>query len=226
MTRVGLADPAEPVLRLRAASRRYDGALALSPVSLSLHPGTATLVLGHNGSGKSTLLRLAAGLLRPTSGTREVHGRALYLLSGQGARAVETARTAVVTAARLAGLSAEESSGAAASALEAVGLAPLADRAVGTFSSGQRARVSLALALACPAAVVCLDEPAAHLDSEGAALVASTVLTLSGRGSAVLVATHDPAARTWPVDAHLHLEGGVVRGLGRPTSPPAQALFA
>lgn len=225
MTSARPAGPArEPVLRLRAVSRRYDGALALSPVSLSLHQGTATLVIGHNGSGKSTLLRLVAGLLRPSSGTREVDGRALYLLSGQGARAVETARAAVVTAARLAGLSGAASTAAAGSALEAVGLTPLADRAVGTFSSGQRARVSLAVALACPAAVVCLDEPTAHLDSDGAALVAATVDTLVSRGSAVLVATHDPAARTWPMDAHLHLEGGVVRSLGRPTSP-AEVLF-
>ena len=226
MTAAGPAGPArEPVLRLRAASRRYDSALALSPVSLSLHPGTATLVTGHNGSGKSTLLRLVAGLLRPSAGSREADGKAVYLLSGQGARAVETARAAVGTAARLAGLPADEATRAATSSLEVVGLAPLADRAVGTFSSGQRARVSLAVALACPAAVVCLDEPTAHLDSDGAALVASTVDTLAGRGTAVLVATHDPAARTWPMDAHLHLEGGVVRSLGRPTSP-AEALFA
>ncbi len=223
------AEPARPVrapvLRLRAANRRYDGVLALSPVSLSLHRGTATLVTGHNGSGKSTLLRVVAGLLRPSAGTREIDGRALYLLSGQGARAVETARAAVATSARLAGLSAEESKRTADSALEAVGLAPLADHAVGTLSSGQRARVSLAVALACPAAVVCLDEPTAHLDSDGAALVASTVDALAGRGSAVMVSTHDPAARTWPIDAHLHLEHGVVRSLGRPTSR-AEALSA
>lgn len=226
MTAAGPAGPArEPVVRLRGASRRYESALALSPVSLSLYLGTATLVTGHNGSGKSTLLRLVAGLLRPSAGAREVDGRALYLLSGQGARAVEPARAAVVTAARLAGLPAEEAARAGASALESVGLAPLADRPVGTFSSGQRARVSLAVALACPAAVVCLDEPTAHLDSDGAALVASTVDTLAGRGSAVLVATHDPAARTWPMDAHLHLECGVVRSLGRPTRP-AEALLA
>ena len=83
----------EPVLSLRATSKRYDVALALSPVSLTLHPGTISLVTGHNGSGKSTLLRVAAGLLRPSSGSREASGRALYLLSGQGARAVESARS-------------------------------------------------------------------------------------------------------------------------------------
>ncbi len=221
MTVVGAAGPTpEPVVRLRGVSRRYDGALALAPVSLSLHPGTATLVTGHNGSGKSTLLRLVAGLLRPSTGSREADGRALYLLAGDGARAVEPARAAVVTAARLAGLTRGEAVQAAASALDAVGLARLADRPVGTFSSGQRARVSLAVALACPTAVVCLDEPTAHLDSDGAALVTATMATLTARGSAVLVATHDPAAHGWPVDAHLQLEEGVVRSLGHPARRP------
>lgn len=214
-----------PVLSLRAASKRYDVALALSPVMLTLHPGTVSLVTGHNGSGKSTLLRVAAGLLRPTSGTREVSGRALYLLAGHGARAVESSRSAVTTAARLSGLSRGDAGEAAAAALDAVGLAPVADRAVGTYSSGQRARVSLALALACPAAVVCLDEPTAHLDTDGATLVASTIDTIAGRGGAVLVATHDPVLLNWSVDAHLHLDGGVVRApghrLGRAEALPA-----
>ena len=94
----------DPVLSLRAASKRYDAALALSPVSLTLHPGTISLVTGHNGSGKSTLLRVAAGLLRPSSGAREAPGRSLYLLSGHGARMVESSRAAVATAARLVGV--------------------------------------------------------------------------------------------------------------------------
>ncbi|ANH39260.1 Cell division ATP-binding protein FtsE [Nocardioides dokdonensis FR1436] len=198
------------MLRLRATSRRYDDALALSPVSLTLHPGTVSLVTGHNGSGKSTLLRLAAGLLRPSSGTREASGRALYLLSGQGARAVESPRSAVETAARLSGASRGDAEEAAAAALDAVGLGAVAARAVGTFSSGQRARVSLAVALACPVPVVCLDEPTAHLDSDGSDLVAATIAVLASRGSAVLVASHDPVALRWRVDARLHLDGGVV----------------
>ncbi len=214
----GLVRPEnEPVLRLRATSKRYDVALALSPVSLTLHPGTISLVTGRNGSGKSTLLRVAAGLLRPSSGSREASGRALYLLSGQGARAVESARSAVATAARLSGFSRGDAAEAAAAALDAVGLALVADRAVGTFSSGQRARVTLAVALACPAAVVCLDEPTAHLDAEGADLVASTTHTLAARGSGVLVASHDPVALTWSVDAHLRLDGGFVRAAVSPT---------
>lgn len=216
MNPAGPGGPARtPVLRLGAASRRYDGGLALAPVSLTQYAGTATLVTGHNGSGKSTLLRLAAGLLRPTSGTREVAGRSLYLLSGQGARAVETAAAAVTTAAVLAGVSKAAAAETARAALASVGIADVADRAAGTLSSGQRARLTLAVALAAPVALVCLDEPTAHLDSSGADVVAAAVAALKARGSAVLVATHDPLAAAWPTEAHLHLDLGSVRAVPR-----------
>lgn len=214
MTQAGPGGPARaPVLRLQAASRRHGGVLALAPVSLSLHPGTATLVTGHNGSGKSTLLKVAAGLLRPTTGSREATGRALYLLSGHGARAVETAHTAVSTAARLAGVAAPLAAESAAAALEAAGLGDLAGRPAGSLSSGQRARLSLAVALACPASVVCLDEPTAHLDSDGPPLVDRVLAALRERGAAVLVSTHDAAGPSWPVDAHLHLDRGALRSV-------------
>lgn len=211
----------EPVVRLRAASRRYDGAQALAAVSLALHPGTVTLVTGHNGSGKSTLLRLVAGLLRPTTGTREVAGRSLYLLSGQGARAVQTALSAVADAARMAGAAGGAATDAAHAALQSVGLGDLASRQSGSLSSGQRARLTLGVALACPAAVVCLDEPTAHLDEDGGAVVAGVIAALRRRGTAVLVATHDPASESWPVDARLQLDRGTVRVVDWAEARPA-----
>jgi len=42
---------------------------ALENVSLTITPGSMTLIAGHTGSGKSTLLRIAAGLLEPTKGS-------------------------------------------------------------------------------------------------------------------------------------------------------------
>ncbi len=198
----------EPVLELRAAGRRYDQAWAVLPVSLSLGAGTATLVSGRNGSGKSTLLRMAAGLLRPTTGTRHAPGRSLYLLSGHGARSAATAMMNLAMAIRLSGGSAAWASGHARQSLDEVGLASVADQPAGTLSSGQRARLSLAVALACPVPLVCLDEPTAHLDDEGSTVVVQALERLRGRGTALLVASHDPASTTWPVDARLHLVEG------------------
>ena len=63
------------VLELRSITAAYGQSTALWDVSLAVAPGTISALLGPNGAGKTTLLRVAAGLLRPRSGT--------VLLAGQ-----------------------------------------------------------------------------------------------------------------------------------------------
>ena len=176
-----------PALELRGVSRLYGAVRALAPTSLLMEPGTVVVVEGDNGSGKSTLLRLAAGLLRPSSGARECAGPALYLRPDGGGRAVEHVRDAVAFTAALAG-----DSSRAVVALENAGLAELGGRRVGSLSSGQRARLMLAHLEASGPALACLDEPTAHLDADGAQRVADTVAAAAAGGTSVLVATHDP----------------------------------
>ena len=48
---------------------------ALVDLSLEVPAGATTAVLGPNGSGKSTLLRLLLGVIHPSAGTVEFHGR-------------------------------------------------------------------------------------------------------------------------------------------------------
>ena len=68
------ADRGEPMVHLDDVVRvfgRGDGQVrALDGVTLSMARGTFTAIMGPSGSGKSTLLQLAAGLDRPTQGTR------------------------------------------------------------------------------------------------------------------------------------------------------------
>jgi ABC-type multidrug transport system ATPase subunit len=156
-----------------------------------------------NGSGKTTLLRLAAGLLRPSTGLRHCPGRALYVRTGAGLRTVQTVAQAVAGAAALAGRQ-----DAARAAVTRLDLDALAHRRIGTLSGGERARAGLALALAVRPALLCLDEPTGALDGRGLRLLLDVLDDLRVAGCATVVATHQPSALLPSADAHLELVDG------------------
>lgn len=195
-----------PVLELSAASCRFDALTALRPVSLRVDQGTTCLLHGANGSGKTTLLRVCAGLLAPSSGERRATGRCLYLRPGSGTRRRQTVREVLATVAVLSGRGKRP----VAECLEAAGLVTLAGRRVETLSSGQRGRLLVGMALAARPAVACLDEPTAHLDTDGSALVRAGMRRLAAAGTAVLVATHDHDLLGDDPDARLVLHDGTV----------------
>lgn len=192
-------------MALDGVSRSYGPTLGLAAVTLRVEAGAVCRVVGANGSGKTTLLRLAAGMLTPTAGRRSAAGLALYLRPGDGIRDAQTVRQAVCFAAHATG-----DGRRATAALDVAGLLSTADTMAGRLSAGQRARVSLAIALACSPSLVCLDEPTVHLDEEGRAVVAEVVRRLAGVGAAVLVATHDHGLLSQVVDRCVRLRDGAV----------------
>jgi energy-coupling factor transport system ATP-binding protein len=160
-----------------------DGPAILRGVELTLQPGEAVALMGRNGAGKSTLLRHAAGLLAPTRGRIERAGRVALLLQNPGDYFVhEHVR--------------EEASPAA---LQAVGLAHMAQRNPRDLSGGERQRLALAIVAGAdesspegPPAVLALDEPTRGMDREAKAELALELRRRAERGLAVIVATHDP----------------------------------
>ena len=75
-------------------------------------------------------------------------------------------------------------------ALERTGAQPFADRAVRTFSAGQRRRVALAGVPLTGAMLWLLDEPTTNLDTEGKRLVATLIEEQLARGGIVVAAVH------------------------------------
>lgn len=197
------AEPA--VLELAGVTRLHAGRPVWAAVDLRVAPGSLCVVTGDNGSGKTTLLRLAAGLLRPSTGSRTCTGRALYVRAGAGLRSVQTVQDAVATTAGLAGRRST-----ATAALTRLGLAGSASRRVGTLSAGERVRVTLAAVLAAEPSLLCLDEPTGVLDERGVHDLLGVLAQLRAGGCAVLLATHQAAAVLAGADAHLHLSDGRV----------------
>ncbi|PTS86132.1 heme ABC exporter ATP-binding protein CcmA [Sphingomonas sp. HMWF008] len=161
-------------------------------LSFTIAGGGAALVLGPNGVGKSSLIRVAAGLLRPAAG--DVIGSPVRALMAEAAALDAALRLCDALAfwARLD--AAEDAHGRVTRALEAVGLAHIAEVPVRLLSTGQRRRAALARVVASEAPLWLLDEPANGLDVASVAMLERLIAEHRAGGGAVLVATHTPIA--------------------------------
>jgi ATP-binding cassette, subfamily C, bacterial len=173
-------------------------------ISLTIEAGEAVCLVGPSGAGKSTFAKLAAGALQPSHGTIRLDGSDLenwipdergryvgylpqdvellpYSIARNIARLDETAKPEeIIAAADLAGVT------------ELVKKLPDGfDTRVGQgglpLSGGQRQRIALARAVFRRPRVVVLDEPNAHLDTEGEAALNRTIAQLKSLGATVIV---------------------------------------
>ena len=156
---------------------------ALTGIDLAVAPGEIFGLLGPNGAGKTTTLRILTTLLPADAGEALVAGadvrrepalvrrRIGYVGQLGGADVNATGRENLLLAGRLYGLSAAGASRRCAELLGVFGLGDggLADRAVRTYSGGQRRRLEVALGIMHRPGVLFLDEPTTGLDPQNRA---------------------------------------------------------
>ena len=156
------------------------------PAAFSLSHRWRLVVTGPNGAGKSTLLSVAAGDLRPDTGTvRRPQNVRLAFLRQESELPLDR-RASEFYAAHVDAL---------VPSREAVGLSQLgllrareSSKRIGELSMGQQRRLELALVLATKPHVLLLDEPTNHLSI---ALVDELTDALNATQAAVVVSTHD-----------------------------------
>jgi len=185
------------MIEIQNLSKRYGKRTALDGVSLAVHPGEITLLLGANGAGKSTLLRCLLGITS-FDGTIRVNGldpladgprvRALigYMPQTGGLHLDLTVRE---TVALYAGIR-QAPSARGLELLKEAGLSAHADSKVGELSGGMRQRLGFTLALLADPQVLVLDEPGASLDAASRGWLALRLRELADEGRVVLVSTH------------------------------------
>ena len=177
---------------------------ALDGVDLEIEAGDSVALLGRSGSGKTTLLHVLGGLVEPSAGVVEWHGKALssldaaargamrargiaYVFQGGNLLPTFTAAENVAFAVRVA-----ESDAVPEDLLELVGLTAKAEHLPAELSGGEMQRVALARALAQRPELLLCDEPTGHLDSDTAERVLDLIQALQAEFSfALAIATHD-----------------------------------
>jgi branched-chain amino acid transport system ATP-binding protein len=225
-------------LSAHGVSVSFGGVHALVDVDLEVPEGTMVGLIGPNGAGKTTFIDAITGFVR-SSGSVALHGRELSRLTPHERARSGLARTwqatelfddltvgenlavATETSSLWATLrevlwKAPPEDTAVRDALALVGLDDLVDKLPEALSQGERKLVGVARALAGSPRVVCLDEPAAGLDSTESEQLGHQLRRVVDGGTAVLLVDHDMGLVLGVCDRIVVLEFGEVIATGTP----------
>ena len=195
---------------------RRDAKPALEEISVSVPRGSVYALLGRNGAGKSSLVRCLLGQQKPMGGSCALFGADVWknrarLMAKVGVVAEDPDAPPAMTARQLAAFfSRLYPAWSGASVFDRLRRFDVpTDTAFGILSKGQKALVSLALALGSAPDLLVLDDPTLGLDAVArAAFFDELVGELADRGTTVLLTSHDLAGVEKMADRVGILKGG------------------
>ena len=136
-------------------------------LSFEIKRGEAVAFLGLNGAGKSTALKMITGVMYPTSGTVEVNGRVSALLELRaGFDSSLTGRENIYLRGQILGMTTEEIDKLMPDVEDFAGLGMYFDQPMKSYSSGMKARLGFALAVAVNPEILIVDEALAVGDKD------------------------------------------------------------
>ena len=209
---VGSGESASTLLRLRGITKSFGAVQALQHVDLDIPAGQVTALIGDNGAGKSTLIKTISGIHPPTSGEVFWDGQEVKIHTPRDAAAIGIATVYQdlalcdnldIVQNMFLGREVTKNGVLDELSMETTTKQTLLDlsvhtvksvrQLVGSLSGGQRQAIAVARAVMRDSRLVILDEPTAALGVSQTANVLSLIKTLSSRGIAVIVITHNLA---------------------------------
>jgi cell division transport system ATP-binding protein len=194
---------------LKVSKKFSSGSVALREVSFKLDKGDFAFLRGASGAGKSTLLKLIYREIEPTGGQILVNGRNVssiprkkipYLRRSIGVvfqdfRLIprRTIFENISYLPQILGMSLEERRRLAYQTLRRVGLAHRMSSFPLQLSGGEQQRVAIARALINQPEILVADEPTGNLDPDLSLEIMRLFVEINGKGTTVLLATHDPS---------------------------------
>jgi ABC-type sugar transport system ATPase subunit len=196
-----------PICRLSAIAKSFDGTQALAGVDLDIYSGEVHAIVGANGAGKSTLMNILAGAVQPDDGEIVIRGEPVRFQSVHGANrngiaivfqelslfpslSVVANLFSLREIHRLGLVRQREMKRQARPVLAEMGLDVDLDQPVESLSLGKRQEVEIAKALLGRPDLLILDEPTSALNAREVERLMEVIRGLRSRNVAVLYVSH------------------------------------
>jgi len=208
------------VLRVTGLSVSFGGVRALREVTLEVREGELVGLIGPNGAGKTTLVDAVSGFVgyvgRVELSGSDLSGLPPYERARRGLGRTWQSTELFDDLDVRENLTVASSSGSAEQVLGLVGMDWAAEAMPAQLSMGQRKLVGVARGLAARPRLLCLDEPAAGLDTRESAELGARLRGLADQGQSMLLIEHDMGLVLGICDRVVVLEFGQVIADGPP----------
>ncbi|XP_026960037.1 ATP-binding cassette sub-family A member 2 isoform X4 [Sagmatias obliquidens] len=183
-------------------SRKLGRILAVDRLCLGVRPGECFGLLGVNGAGKTSTFKMLTGDESTTGGEAFVHGHSVLRELPQVQQSLGycpqfdalfdelTAREHLQLYTRLRGIPWKDEARVVKWALEKLELTKYADKPAGTYSGGNKRKLSTAIALIGYPAFIFLDEPTTGMDPKARRFLWNLILDLIKTGRSVVLTSH------------------------------------
>ena len=198
-----------PLVTLDSICKSFGSLQILKEITLSIHQGEITSIVGPSGAGKTTLLQIIGTLLRPDKGELSIGGVNPFALSAQKQAHFRnkqigfvfqfhqllpefTAAENVAIPAMIAGMSKRQALSEAEQLLTQLGLADRLKHRPTQLSGGEKQRTAVARALINRPTLILADEPSGSLDTQRKEELIELFFELRDQlGQTFLIVTHD-----------------------------------
>lgn len=198
-----------PLVTLDSICKSFGSLQILKEITLSIHQGEITSIVGPSGAGKTTLLQIIGTLLKPDKGELSIDGVNPFALSAQKQAHFRnkqigfvfqfhqllpefTAAENVAIPAMIAGMSKRQALSEAEQLLTLLGLADRLKHRPAQLSGGEKQRTAVARALINRPTLILADEPSGSLDTQRKEELIELFFELRDQlGQTFLIVTHD-----------------------------------
>jgi len=202
------------LLRLKKA--RVEEFQAVKGVSFVVPKGEILGIIGKNGSGKSTMLKALAGIFSPDSGSIDLKGHSVSLLSiGVGFQKEVTGRENILLSGMLLGFSEEEIRAKMPDIIEFAELGKFIDMPVKTYSSGMHSKLAFSITAVLETEIMLIDEVLSVGDQKfKQKSYAKMKELISNRDRTVVIVSHNIGTLTSLCDRVMWMHDGEIKELG------------